>query len=98
MRKFTHIILPIILSIGLTGCGGKGTNVTRINQYDGVKVVFTEGIVNQYANYSWLLRDYDFTEKGIEEIVKLNPKNGDRVKVNTVGFFNSKIGHIELVP
>jgi len=44
VKKLTYIILPIILSVGLTGCGGKGTNVTRINQYDGVKVVFTEGV------------------------------------------------------
>ena len=98
MKKLTYIILPIILSVGLTGCGGKGTNVTRINQYDGVKVVFTEGVANQYAQYSWLLRDYDFTEKGMEEMVKLNPKNRDRVKVNTIGIFNTKIDHIELIP
>jgi len=98
MKKITYVLLPIILSIGLTGCGGKGTNVTRINQYDGVKVVFTEGVADQHAQYSWLLRDWDFTEKGIEEMVKLNPKNGDRVKVNTVGTLNTKIDHIELLP
>jgi len=45
-----------------------------------------------------LLRDYDFTEKGMEEMVKLNPKNRDRVKVNTIGIFNTKIDHIELIP
>lgn len=85
MKKITYVLLPIILSIGLTGCGSKGTTVTRISQYDGVKVVFTGSVDNQYATYEWKLRDYDFTEKGMEEIVKLNPKNGDRVKINTIG-------------
>jgi len=98
MRKITYIILPIILSIGLTGCDEKGTTVTKISQYDGVKVVFTTGVDNQYPQYEWKLRDWDFTEKGIEEIVKLNPKNGDRVKVNTTGILNAKIDHIELIP